>query len=280
MTFSPPVFYNGFDVNGQVITGSGTPVNSTDVPNKAYVDALSQGKQWHDSVRVATTSNVTFSAPGTAVFDGITLSNGDRMILTGQTTTSQNGPAIFNGSGVPLTRPADWASASVKTNIGAFFPVGEGTISHDTVAYLTTDGAITVDTTATSWSFMNIAGITYTASSTGGLSLTANAFAVKLPSTPGLIADSTGLYITKASAQAVGLTAKYAVDSPSLTAGTPATITHGLGTTDVQILCYRKSDGLYLPPGALGETQTGSNTVTIQSATTQSASAFRIVIIG
>lgn len=280
MTLSPPVFYNGLDVNGQVITSGGTPVNPTDITNKAYVDALSQGKNWHDNVRVAATTTVTISAPGTAI-DSITLSSGDRIILTAQSTASQNGPWIFNGSAAALTRPADWAAASVKTNIGAFFPVGEGTVNHDTIVYLTTDGAITVDTTSTAWSFMNIAGITYTALSTGGLQVSSNAFSVKLPATPGLVADSTGLYITKASAQAVGLTAKYSTTSPALSAGVVSSnINHGLGTTAVNVQIRVTSTGYLLPSGAVGECIVDANNITIQSATAVSSGFFTIVVVG
>lgn len=56
------------------------------------------------SARVASTGNVTVSNPGTASFDGVTLSNGDRILLKDQSTQSQNGVYVFNGSGSAMTR--------------------------------------------------------------------------------------------------------------------------------------------------------------------------------
>jgi hypothetical protein len=55
---------------------------------------------------VVTTTNITITAPGTSTFDGITLSSGARVLLTAQTSQSQNGVWIFNGSGSAMTRPA------------------------------------------------------------------------------------------------------------------------------------------------------------------------------
>jgi hypothetical protein len=61
---------------------------------------------------VAATGNVTISNPGTAVFDGITLSTSDgtwlrRVLLWQQTAGAENGVYIWNGSSSAMTRATD-----------------------------------------------------------------------------------------------------------------------------------------------------------------------------
>jgi hypothetical protein len=75
------------------------------------------------SARVCATSNVTISAPGAAV-DSITLNTGDRVLLVGQTTASENGVYVYASAGTPMTRatdvsqPADISGAIVYVNEG------------------------------------------------------------------------------------------------------------------------------------------------------------------
>ena len=60
----------------------------------------------------AATGNVTISNPGTAVFDGVTLTSGQSLLIPNQTdiNQTQNGIYIFNGSSSALTRRSDSAS--------------------------------------------------------------------------------------------------------------------------------------------------------------------------
>lgn len=62
---------------------------------------------------VAAVSNVTIATPG-ATFDGHTLTNSgtDSILLTGQSTASQNGRYIWNGAASPLTRAAGATTAA------------------------------------------------------------------------------------------------------------------------------------------------------------------------
>lgn len=132
------------------LTNLGTPSAGTDAANKNYVDtqianlnALFDAK---GSARAASTANVTVSNPGTSSFDGVTLSNGDRLFLRAQTAPAENGLYTFNGSGVALTRAADmdaWAEIP-----GAFFAVEEGSTYADTVWLCTANQGGTLGTTA------------------------------------------------------------------------------------------------------------------------------------
>lgn len=89
------------------ITGLQNGVAATDAVNLSQLNSAIEGLSWKDNCRAATTANVTISNPGTAIFDGITLVANDRLLVKNQTTTTENGIYIFNGSGVALTRAND-----------------------------------------------------------------------------------------------------------------------------------------------------------------------------
>ena len=129
---------------------------TTSLVTKEYVDAVKVGLDFKDSVRVASTANVTVSGPGAAI-DGITLSSGDRVLLKNQSTASQNGIYVFNGAASALTRATD-ADANAEVTAGMFVFVEEGTVNADAGFVLTTDGTITVGSTSLSFTQFSGAG--------------------------------------------------------------------------------------------------------------------------
>ena len=124
--------------------------------SKEYVDAVKVGLDFKDSVRVASTANVTVSGPGAAI-DGVTLSSGDRVLLKNQSTGSQNGIYVFNGAASALTRATD-ANADSEVTSGMFVFVEEGTTNADNGYVLTTDGTISVGSTALTFAQFSGAG--------------------------------------------------------------------------------------------------------------------------
>lgn len=56
--------------------------------------------------------NTNISNPGTATFDGVTLTTGKVLFLWGQSAPAQNGPYIFDTSSTPLVRHSDWDTAA------------------------------------------------------------------------------------------------------------------------------------------------------------------------
>jgi len=146
------------DVSSARITSLATPTGSTDAATKAYVDAQLQGLDVKNSVRVATTANGTLSsafANGQTV-DGVTLATNDRILIKNQSTGSENGIYTVNASGAP-TRATDFDADSEVTG-GAFFFAEEGTVNADNGFVLTNDGAITVGTTALTFTQFSGAG--------------------------------------------------------------------------------------------------------------------------
>ena len=153
LTLSP----NG---NGTVTVPSGykdrTGFGATSLVSKEYVDAVKVGLDFKDSVRVATTANISLSSAPAAI-DGVTLSSDDRVLVKDQSTGSQNGLYVFNGSGSAMTRATD-ADANAEVTSGMFTFVTEGSVNADSGFVLTTDGSITVGTTALAFAQFSGAG--------------------------------------------------------------------------------------------------------------------------
>ena len=141
------------DLNSQKITNLASPVNSSDAATKGYVDAAQQGLDVKESVKAATTGNITLS--GTQTVDGVSLSVGDRVLVKNQSTGSENGLyVVASGS---WSRAAD-ADADSEVTAGLFTFVEEGTVNGDAGFSLTTNGSITVGSTALSFSQFSGAG--------------------------------------------------------------------------------------------------------------------------
>ena len=130
------------------ITGLGTPTDATDAATKSYVDSAAQGIDWKASVRAATTANVTLASDleNGDVLDGVTLATGDRVLVKDQSTGSENGIYVVKASGAPDRSTDADSGAEVTANFAVF--VEQGTVNADQGYTLTNNGAITVGTTA------------------------------------------------------------------------------------------------------------------------------------
>lgn len=149
-------------MGGNIITGHGTPSTGTDVANKSYVDTqianLNSIFDSKGSVRAASTGNITVSNPGTSTIDGVSLSNGDLVLLKSQTAPAENGIYTFNGSGSAMTRVSqmdDWDEVP-----GALVAVEEGSTNADTIWLCTSNQGGTLETTAITWQQVNSSGLT------------------------------------------------------------------------------------------------------------------------
>ena len=133
------------DVNNSRISNITDPTQAQDAATKAYVDAVKQSLDIKDSVRVATTANITIATALNVgdVIDGITLVDGDRVLVKDQSTASENG--IYTAGSSPV-RAVD-ANTSAEVTSGLFCFVTEGTTNGDNGFVLTTNDPITLDTT-------------------------------------------------------------------------------------------------------------------------------------
>ncbi len=96
------------------------------------------------SVKVATTTNLA-ALSGLLTVDGVVLVAGDRVLVKDQVTASQNGIYIVAAGAWERSSDAD---SNTDVTPGMTVPVEQGTTLADTIWELTTNGTITLGTTA------------------------------------------------------------------------------------------------------------------------------------
>ena len=169
------------------ITNLGAPEASTDAATKAYVDAVTEGLHVHASVATATTNNISLN-PAPEVIDGVTLTNGMRVLVKNQSTTSQNGIYVYASTSTSLVRASDYDTAA-EIDPGDFVFVSGGTANNGT-GWVQTNTVTTLGTDPIAFTQFSGAG-TYLAGN--GLTLTGNTFTIDTAITVDL---STGQTLT------------------------------------------------------------------------------------
>lgn len=130
-----------------VITVAGITPSHTDVSQlSTAIRRLIDGGDYKASVRVATTANIALT--GEQTIDGVAVVAGDRVLVMAQTAGAENG--IYDAAAGAWARATDADTAGDLTS-GVLVPVETGTSNADTIWMLTTDGAITIGTTALTW---------------------------------------------------------------------------------------------------------------------------------
>jgi phage-related tail fiber protein len=151
-------FYSNLDLNGNQINELGDGVLSTDGINLGQLTSALNTRDYKQSVRVSSATNVSVAAPGATV-DGVALSVGDRFFLRGQTLGQENGLYEYQGAATPATRTTD-ADTSAEVTAGMVVIVEEGTAA-DTLWVLSTNNPIVLGTTPLV--FTRIGGAAFTA---------------------------------------------------------------------------------------------------------------------
>lgn len=230
----------------QKITSLADPTAAQDAATKAYVDSVAQGFDVKASVRAVATANITLS--GTQTIDGVSCVAGDRVLVAGQSTASGNG--IYVVAAGAWSRSSD-ADTSAEVTAGMFTWATEGTAFADSGWVLTTNDAIVLGTTALTFQQFSGAG-----------QITAGAGLTKSGNT---LAVDTAVVMRR-----------YATDVGDGSA-TSIDVTHSLGTLDVVVEVYRKSDGAKVECDV---THATTSKVTLGFTVAPTSAQYRAVVIG
>ena len=164
-----------------------TPTADNHFATKGYVDSTSEGLDVKDSVKVATTTNITLS--GTQTIDGVAISADERVLVKDQSTASQNG--------IYLCKAGSWARADDMAAsgdaAGAFTFVEQGSTYAD-VGFVCSSNKGSAVVGTNNLAFTQFSG-SATFSAGDGLDKTGSTFSVDLKANGGLVIESTELAV-------------------------------------------------------------------------------------
>jgi hypothetical protein len=181
------------DVSGFRVTDLALPSTSTDAATKGYVDSVAEGLNVKEGCTAATpadlatlTSNIVTYDNGTAgvgatltlstaltTLDGVTLANGNRILVKNEATSEWNGIYTWATGGLVLTRAVDYDTPA-DISAGSFVFISSGTLYAGT-GWVETDVITTIGTSSIDFTQFSGAG-SYSAGA--GLTLTGTQFSV------------------------------------------------------------------------------------------------------
>jgi hypothetical protein len=278
------------------------PTNANDIANKAYVDTISSGINFHESVVYATTAalpaynytngtsgvgaQITATTNGALTIDGYTFVVGDigkRVLIKNETSTNEPYNGVYNitqpgsvSSVFVLTRATDFDTAGTginEINAGDFFLVTSGTANTNTSWVQQTPLPITVGTTGIVFTQF-AAPVLYSAGT--GLNLAGTVFNI---SNTGVTATNYGSASTipaitvNAQGQITAATdTSIAINANQITSGTVTVAQGGTGATT--LTGYVKGSGT--SPLTASSTIPNTDITGLGTMSTQNASSVAI----
>ena len=246
------------------VTNLPSPSSSGDAASKSYVDSLVEGLAWKDSCRVATQANLNLSSPG-ATIDGITMASQDRVLVRAQSTDSENGIYVWNGSAVAMTRSLDASTFAELEQ--AVTTVEEGTSAAATYRQDQVNG--TIGSSTISW-------VSFGTSAPAASETTAGIAELATQAETDAGTDDLRIVTPLKLATWSGRIKKYSVSIGDGSA-TSYTVTHNLASRDVHVTIYNAST---YDEVLTDVTHSTTNTLTIVFATAPASNAYRVVVVG
>ncbi len=180
------------DVHAKILGNLATPVAATDAATKAYVDSVAEGLNVHASSEAATPNTLAIISGGTVTYnngtagvgatltttgsyttiDGVTLVNGDRILVKNEANAAHNGIYVRTSATV-LTRADDY-NTTTEIKAGDFSFVSGGDLYNST-GWVQIDNVAVIGTDPIVWEQFAGAG-TYLAGT--GLTLTGDTFSI------------------------------------------------------------------------------------------------------
>lgn len=192
-------------------------VDASDLILQNQINTINSGLKWKNSVRAATTANITLS--GAQTIDGVSIIAGDRVLVKNQSTSANNGIYLCAAGAWTRTTDADTGAEMLQATTS----IEEGSTLADQIWICTTNGPITIG--VTSLAFAKTSATTYTGSD--GITLTGNNFTLDNSYFSGAFTLSAGVatiangYVTNAMlAGSIDLTTKVTGILPGTNGGT------------------------------------------------------------
>ena len=218
---------------------------------------------YKQATRVITVSNVMLTGGAPSVVDGVSLVSGDRILVTGQTTTSENG--LYDVTVVGVGSDGTWertddGNATGEILAGMIVMVTEGVAYHDTQWKLTTDNPIVIGTTALVFE-LNTSGNSVS-NGTSNITVLTNANVnVTVANVQVAAFASTGSYITGSVSATGNVTGSYILGNGSLLTGLPETyansnvasyLSSGTVSTDIKTTAAISATGVVTGSSLVG----------------------------
>ena len=299
-----------FSMNSQKIVSLADPVDPQDAATKAYVDAARSGLDVKQSVRVATTENITLS--GEQTIDGVAVVFPNRVLVKNQSSAAENGIYVVSDS--TWSRAED-ANSDAEVTSGMFTFVTEGTVNDNSGWVLTTNDTIILGTTELSFVQFSGAGqitagdgLTKTGNTIDAVGtadrIIVNADSIDIASTYvgqtsittlGTIATGTweatdvavahggtGASDAAGAKTNLGFMTRFAAGNDLLVPSSGVvtwTVTHSLGTKDVTVQVYDTATDASVEVDVV-RTSTTVVTLSWVAAANVDANSYRVVIVG
>lgn len=252
------VYYNSVDT----VLKYRTSTAWESLASKSYVDATRQGLDAKESVKAATTTNITLDGGAPNVIDGVTLSLGSRVLVKEQTDASENGiyevSVLGTGANGVWVRAND-ADTSAKVTPGMYVFV-EGGVTYDNAGFvLATNETVVLDTTALDFVQFSGAG---QITAGDGMTKTGNTFNV-VGTADRITANADSIDIAATYVGQTSLTTLGTISTGTWQGSTVAIAYGGTGATS-----FTTDQLVYYNGTALASTSLNVNTITRKYAAT------------